>query len=81
MGKKYITEISDRDREVLKFFSKYQPCFFKGCEELRAKYNTEIEKLAEQNCPACQKGAVMRRYMKIINDVLDQQELEYAEST
>jgi len=54
--------VSAEDREALAFFSKHAPCWFAGCEELREQYQKELDALPA-DCPGCQEGALMRKYI------------------
>lgn len=67
-GGRVITSVSPEERKILGFFVDSTPCWFENCEELRAKYKAEIENLGSE-CPACQKGAVIRKYQDIIRRV------------
>jgi hypothetical protein len=64
-GTKRITAVSAEERKVLSFFVDSAPCWFEGCDELRAKYQDEVAKLGA-GCPSCQKGAVIRKYQDLV---------------
>ncbi len=64
-GNMVVTSISADDRRILGFFSETTPCWFPGCEGLRVKYNEEVSQLAA-GCPACAKGAIIRKYQAIV---------------
>lgn len=58
------------DDEISPFFGK-GPCFFTGCEELRASYRKELETLAKGgNCSDCDKGAVVRKYQERVRHAI-----------
>lgn len=56
-----LSSISDEARELMQVFNMSQPCWFKGCEELRQQYKAEKE---ASGCKTCQ-GAIMRKYMAL----------------
>lgn len=56
-----LSSISDEARELMQVFNMSQPCWFKGCEELRQQYKAEKE---ANGCKTCQ-GAIMRKYMAL----------------
>lgn len=57
--------------QTLKFFETAEPCYFKGCEELRAEYANELEAKGT-DCPACAKSALKRKYMILIKNKLSE---------
>lgn len=59
------------DRTVLRFFSPHQPCWFPGCEKMRARYEQDVVAAGGKNCPGCQKGAIIRAYMVRVRTVLE----------
>lgn len=40
------------------------PCYFEGCEEIREAYQAELNSI--KGCAPCQKGGLIRKYMKQI---------------
>ena len=64
-GNLVVTSISADDRRILGFFSDTTPCWFPGCEVLRRSYDKEVSELAA-GCPACAKGAIIRKYQAIV---------------
>lgn len=64
-GNRTITHISEEDRRSLSFFALNTPCWFPECENLRRQYRDELTKLSP-GCPACQKGALVRKYQALV---------------
>jgi hypothetical protein len=66
-----LKSIDGKTREIMPFFSKV-PCWFRGCEELRAKYEAEVEAKIDaatqegRECRDCETGEVMRKYIRIL---------------
>jgi hypothetical protein len=69
-GENIVTGFNPIMLETFKFFEDATPCFFDGCEELRAQYNAEVEAKGA-NCPACQKSEVRRKYMILVKNKLE----------
>jgi hypothetical protein len=67
---KVIKEVSDVDKEVFRFFSPHQPCWFEGCEKLREQYQAELDKRGGSACPSCEKGVVIRMFVPKIKKAL-----------
>jgi hypothetical protein len=65
-GKKVITHVSNATATAMRFFSTESPCWFEGCEELRAKYAQELESIGGDACPACKRGALTRKYLPMV---------------
>jgi hypothetical protein len=57
--------VPDATKRDIRFFSG-APCWFEGCEEIRADYESELAKLDEAKCKPCEKGALIRKYLKIL---------------
>ena len=64
-----ITHVPAREQEIFRFFSEHTPCWFPECEAMRKQYNEELESLP-QDCPTCQKGALIRKYAAKVGDIL-----------
>lgn len=62
--------IPDSTKRDIKFFSD-SPCWFEGCEELRTQYQDELTKLESANCKSCEKGALIRKYLKLLAERQD----------
>ena len=59
-----ITPIpSEKVKQDIRLFVDTSPCWFPECESLRAAYNAELAGLPD-GCPSCEKGALMRKYLK-----------------
>ena len=69
-GRTIIDSVPAREQEVISFFSLGKPCWFEGCEELRAEYQKEYEGIGGANCQACDHGALIRKYMPKIDALL-----------
>jgi len=67
---KMVTQVDPKDAEMFKFFSEATPCWFSGCEELRKEYFTELANLGP-NCPACQKGSIIRKYKPKVEELIN----------
>lgn len=56
---------------IMRFFSHEQPCYFVGCEQLRAKFQTERAAVAAGGCPTCaDQGELLRKYILLVKDAL-----------
>ena len=60
-----IDSIPAEEQQNYAFFSEGAPCFFTGCEELKANYEADKAKLGN-DCPSCEKGALIRKYLTLI---------------
>lgn len=60
-------DVTDETRRDIKFFSN-SPCWFEGCEKIRAAYEAEVAKLDAAKCKPCEKGALIRKYLQILKD-------------
>lgn len=63
-----ITHIPDKEQQLFRFFGKETPCWFDGCEELRAQYAAEIANLGD-TCPTCMQGAIIRKYRDKVEEM------------
>jgi hypothetical protein len=64
-----ITPIpSEKVKTDIRLFVDTTPCWFPECEALRAAYNEELSKLPT-DCPACEKGALIRKYLKKLETI------------
>lgn len=54
---------SDKVKNDIRLFVDTIPCWFPECEALRAEYKTELDAMPA-DCPACEKGALIRKYLK-----------------
>lgn len=68
-GSVILTSVPEREKRILTFFLKDQPCPFPGCESLRNQFFQEVADLGE-DCADCQEGAVMRKYREIIEPLI-----------
>lgn len=61
--------VTKEDKRDIKFFTE-TPCWFNGCEELRAAYASELQQLEARpgGCRGCVKGSLMRKYLKLVAD-------------
>lgn len=73
-GRTVIDSIPAREQEIISFFSLTKPCWFEGCEELRAEYQKAYEAIGGANCQACDHGALIRRFMPKIDALLPRTE-------
>jgi len=55
-------------QQELDFFQLDRPCEFPGCEALRAQYQEDLAQLPE-DCPMCEYGALMRKYIEHIRNL------------
>lgn len=58
-------EIDEETKRDIQFFGG-SPCWFPGCEQLRVDYAEELSKLEAASCKGCEKGALIRKYLKLI---------------
>jgi hypothetical protein len=65
-----ITKVSDEDREIFKFFSQHQPCWFKGCEDMRAEYFNRLDQLGGAGCSSCQKSGLVKEFHERVKTAL-----------
>lgn len=59
---------SEKVKTDIRLFVETTPCWFPECEALRAAYNEELSKLPS-DCPACEKGALIRKYLKKLETI------------
>lgn len=60
-----IKSVPPEEAELNRFYTLQIPCWFGGCEELRAEYKSALEKAgkgASGTCTDCEKGAIMRMF-------------------
>ena len=69
-GRTIIDSIPAREQEIISFFSLTKPCWFTGCEELRRQYQLEYEALGGIDCPSCDHGALIRKFMPQVDALL-----------
>lgn len=62
-----LAGMSPEAYELMEFFHEATPCWFKGCEALRAQYRAERD---AQDCSGCT-GATMRKYMGLARKMMD----------
>lgn len=53
---------TEEDARRMKLFIDEVPCWFSGCEEMRRSYAADLERLPP-DCPGCEIGKIMRRYL------------------
>jgi len=71
-GRRTISNVDDRTKQALSFFTD-APCWFEGCEELRARYQEErAEQESETGCRTCV-GSLYRKYMRKVMDAMPDQ--------
>jgi hypothetical protein len=68
-NRRTIINVTPAEQEVFKFFSKHSPCWFEGCNELRASFALEESELPK-DCPACHRGALIRKYLPKVKELL-----------
>jgi hypothetical protein len=71
---KVITRIPEKDQQVYRFFSTDYPCYFEGCQELRDRYNQEIENLEKKNCKDCDKIDTIKKFKRLVRTALEKEE-------
>jgi len=56
----------DINQIVEAFFDSSRPCPIEilECEQLRAKYNEEVDNLNKQGCSQCQKNSIKSKYLE-----------------
>jgi hypothetical protein len=59
---------SEKVKTDIRLFVDSTPCWFPECEALRAAYNAELASLPT-DCPACEKGALIRKYLKRLETI------------
>lgn len=64
-----ITSVPQLEQDIMAFFSLKKPCFFEGCEELRAKYKAEVDAIPP-SCADCSKGRIISKYKDIVREYL-----------
>ena len=59
--------VTEEMKKNMRFFSEHTPCWFPGCESLREAHQNELQALeAEAPCSDCDKGALVRKYLKLV---------------
>lgn len=60
-------EVDSNLKRDIRLFSPSIPCWFEGCEKLRADYLKEVQ---ESDCElGCQKGPIMRKYLHLAAEI------------
>lgn len=54
---------TEEDARRMRLFNDAAPCWFPGCQEMRARYAQDLDRLPPE-CPACEIGNIMRRYLR-----------------
>ena len=70
-GRTIIDSVPQKEQEVISFFVPGKPCWFPGCEALRAEYAAELAAIGGANCTNCQQGALIRKYRPRVAAALD----------
>ena len=65
-----VSEIPEIEKKINLFFWLESPCFFEGCEELRASYKKLLD-ASPGNCQGCKKGRIMREYIPLVKAALE----------
>lgn len=57
--------ITDQERRDIRLFGT-SPCWFEGCEELRAAYHAELDQSQKRSgCSNCERGAINKKYLQL----------------
>lgn len=59
--------------DVYRFFSPSSPCWFEGCEELRERFDAEVQEAqsrAGEACSGCLRGPIIRKYVPLVEEAL-----------
>lgn len=65
--------IPEIEKEAIRIFSDKYPCWFDGCEEIRKQIEIEMGSIDPNSCKKCEKGAIMRKYIKKVVEILKKQ--------
>lgn len=71
----HIISVPADEQAAIDFFADDKECWFGGCEELRRKYNAEVDKaMSSGGCTSCQKNKIMRKYIELVKEELKRNE-------
>ena len=70
LGRVVIDAVPQREQEILSFFNDDKPCWFGGCNDLRHRYNTELALIGGAGCADCDKGALLRKFIPLVDELL-----------
>lgn len=62
--------IPEELKQILKLFVPEEPCWFEGCEELRAAHARDLAAAGGENCTECTEGDLNRKYMLLASDLI-----------
>lgn len=57
------SSVTPEMKKLLLFFIPNEPCWFAGCEDLRAQYKREFDAVGGENCSSCASGELTRKYL------------------
>ena len=69
-GVTHITKVSPEVVKRMDVFRPDKPCWFDGCEEIRAEYLSRLEELGGSECPGCKKGSLQRELLPRIQTLI-----------
>jgi hypothetical protein len=69
-GKLVITHVPELERKSIEALTNIDKCWFEGCREIVEAYIQEGKTLPS-DCPACQKGALIRKYRQLLIDAAE----------
>ncbi len=70
-------QLNEAAKKNIKFFGS-APCWFEGCDELRAQYQSELDALQNRTtgCKPCEKGALMRKFLLLLEQAQNEKPVE-----
>jgi hypothetical protein len=70
-------QLSEAAKKNIKFFG-HGPCWFEGCEQLRAEYQNELTAMQAraEGCRGCEKGVLMRKYLELVEAATNEKPAE-----
>lgn len=66
-GQLIIDSVAPQEQEAISFFGE-RPCWFPGCEELRALFKAEKEAAGGSECSGCDEGAIIRKFLPVVRE-------------
>jgi len=68
-GRIVVDKVPEGEMRALRFFMLDRPLDIPGAEKLREQYGKELAQLGG-DCPSCEKGKLMRKYMPLIHALI-----------
>ena len=73
-GQMDLLYVPPLEEAITRFYVMGAPCFFEGCEALRAQWKQLLSEnsVGGEPCPACTEGQLMRQFRDVLAPVLEE---------